>query len=205
MADRYRTVLLFGAPGAGKGTQGKMLSAIPGIHHFSSGEMFRNLDPRSELGKTFLSYSSRGELVPDQITIDLWREHIAEHVRAGCYSPERDLLILDGIPRNVPQTELMDDLVEVLGVILLAAADPEQMLQRLRGRALKEGRADDAKDDVIRRRLAIYAEETEPVLAHYPPPLLHRIDALGTPARVLQRVLCVLAPIQERHFPNALG
>ena len=58
MADRYRTVLLFGAPGAGKGTQGKILGAIPGFHHFSTGDMFRNLDPRSELGKTFLGYST---------------------------------------------------------------------------------------------------------------------------------------------------
>ncbi len=205
MADRYHTVLLLGAPGAGKGTQGKMLGAIPGFHHFSSGDMFRGLDPRSELGKTFLSYSTRGELVPDEITVRLWRTCVRDQTRDGLYDPQRDLLILDGIPRNVPQTDLMDEHINVLGAIVLAAADPEKMLRRLRGRALKEARPDDAEEDVIRRRLAVYAEETEPVLAHYPRERVHRIDAIGSPARVLHRILGVLAPIQEANFPNALS
>jgi adenylate kinase len=204
VADRYHTVLLLGAPGAGKGTQGKMLGAIPGFFHFSTGDMFRNLDPASELGKTFLNYSTRGELVPDEITVRHWKNCMHERAREGKYTPGRDLLILDGIPRNVPQTELMDEHINVLGAIVLAAADPEKMLQRLRGRALKEGRPDDAKEEVVRRRLDIYAAETEPVLAHYPKQLVHRIDAIGTPARVLHRVLSVLAPIQETNFPNAL-
>lgn len=204
MAQRYRTVLLFGAPGAGKGTQGKMLGAIPGFRHFSTGDMFRNLDADSEMGRTFHEYSSRGELVPDNLTAELCRKTLEDEVRAGTFRPATDLLVLDGIPRSVRQTELMEPHIDVLGVLLLAAHDPEQMVCRLRKRALKESRTDDADEEVIRRRLAVYSKETEPVLAHYPAGNVHRIDAIGAPARVLCRILEVLAGIQETNFPNAL-
>lgn len=205
MADKYRTVLLFGAPGAGKGTQGKMLGCIPGFHHFSTGDMFRNLDPHSDIGKTFLTYSTRGELVPDELTVKLWRTTVEAQHTLNLYRPHTDLLVLDGIPRSVRQTEIMDEQIRVLGVILLEARDPQQMLTRLRRRAQKEGRLDDGSESIIRRRLEVFAQETEPVLAHYPSKLIHRVDAIGSPARVLERVLDVLAPIQESTFPNALG
>lgn len=204
MAERYRTVLLFGAPGAGKGTQGKMLGAIPGFHHFSTGDMFRNLDPTSEMGRTFHAFSSRGELVPDDLTVDLCRTSLEIQAGDRVFRPETDLLVLDGIPRSVRQTELMAEVIDVLAIVLLAAADQEQMVYRLRRRALKENRPDDADEEVIRNRLAVYARETEPVLARYAPEATHRVDAIGAPARVLCRILEVLASIQERTFPNAL-
>ena len=75
MHDRYQTVLLFGAPGAGKGTQGKILGLVPGFFHLACGDVFRSLDVNSELGKEFLEYSSRGELVPDSLTIEMWRQN----------------------------------------------------------------------------------------------------------------------------------
>lgn len=205
MTDKYRTVLLFGAPGAGKGTQGKMLGHIPGFHHFSSGDMFRNLDPHSDIGKTFLSYSTRGDLVPDELTVEVWKQNMEAQHTLSLYRPNTDLLVLDGIPRSVRQTELMDEHIRVLGIIMLEAADPQQMLTRLRRRAQREGRPDDGKESVIRRRLEVFAQETEPVLAHYPKDLIHRVDAIGSPARVLERILDILAPIQESSFPNALA
>lgn len=205
MAEKYRTVLLFGAPGAGKGTQGKMLGGVPGFHHFSTGDMFRNLDPHCELGKTFREYSSRGELVPDELTIELWRECMQAQWTLGLYHPFSELLVLDGVPRNTRQTDLMDEHIDVLAVVLLQAKDQKQMLDRLRGRALKEGRDDDAKETVIKRRLEIFEKETAPLLEHYPAERVHRVDAIGSPARVLERVLNVVVPIQERCFPNALG
>lgn len=205
MTDKYRTVLLFGAPGAGKGTQGKVLGHIPGFHHFSSGDMFRNLDPHCDLGRTFLSYSTRGDLVPDELTVELWKQNMEAQHTLSLYRPNTDLLVLDGIPRSVRQTELMDEHIRVLGIIMLEAADPQQMLTRLRRRAQREGRPDDGKESVIRRRLEVFAQETEPVLAHYPKELIHRVDAIGSPARVLERILDILAPIQESSFPNALA
>src|SRR6266404_7008218 len=101
MPAKFKTVLLFGAPGSGKGTQGKLLGVLPGFVHVACGEVFRSLDLTSEVGKVFLRFSSRGELVPDDFTAQLWREHLARLVRMGSFKPETDALVLDGIPRNV--------------------------------------------------------------------------------------------------------
>src|SRR4051794_19248182 len=104
---KYRTILLFGAPGAGKGTQGKILGTIPQFFHCACGDVFRNLTIESEIGRVFVSYSSRGELVPDEPTIDLWRQSIEGNTRTGRFHPETDTLVLDGIPRNVHQAEML--------------------------------------------------------------------------------------------------
>jgi len=194
-SERHRSVLLFGAPGVGKGTQGKILGSIPGFFHMSTGDAFRALDPDSELGRTFKEYSTRGELVPDEFTIRLWREFVIDQEEAGRYVRGKDVLILDGIPRSLNQAELMDAHLDVLRVIHLVAADEEAMVERLRKRALAQGRADDGDEDVIRKRWRVYREETEPVLGHYPDGTISEIDAMGTPAAVLQRILGVLVPL----------
>jgi len=204
MPDRYQTILLFGAPGAGKGTQGKILGLIPGFYHLSCGEVFRTLDIHSSLGKTFVEYSSRGELVPDGVTVQMWQENLHAQTVLSLFKPRVDLLVLDGIPRNVNQARLMDKHINVLAIVHLICSDKEKMIERLRRRALKENRADDAKEEVIRRRWEVYEAETRPVLAHYPKTIIHDVDAMGSPGRVLQRVLEVVVPVQERHFSNAL-
>lgn len=96
MHDRYKTILLFGAPGSGKGTQGKILGQIPGFYHLSCGEVFRSLDIHSELGKVFYEYSSRGELVPDDVTVRMWAANINAQTILGRYKPHEDVLVLDG-------------------------------------------------------------------------------------------------------------
>jgi len=194
-SERHRSVLLFGAPGVGKGTQGKILGSIPGFFHMSTGDAFRALDPDSELGRTFKEYSTRGELVPDEFTIRLWREFVIDQEEAGRYVRGKDVLILDGIPRSLNQAELMDAHLDVLRVIHLVAADEEAMVERLRKRALAQGRDGDGDEDVIRKRWRVYREETEPVLGHYPDGTISEIDAMGTPAAVLQRILGVLVPL----------
>lgn len=203
--QRFKTVLLFGAPGAGKGTQGKILGAIPGVVHLSSGDMFRGMDPESRLGKIFREYSTRGELVPDEVTIDLWREHVGKLRQAGRYDPATQLLVLDGIPRNVNQAKLLDGVIDVLKVVHLAFAQEAEAIARLKKRALKENRADDAKEDVIRRRLDVYRAETRPLLDFYSKDHIADVDAVGSPAEVLFEVLKVLAPLQASHFGNALA
>lgn len=202
---RYNTILLFGAPGSGKGTQGKVLGQIPGFYHQSCGEVFRTLNTRSELGQIFLQYSSKGLLVPDDVTIRMWRENIRAQEILSLYKPDDDLLVLDGIPRNANQAKIMDDYIEVLEVVHLVCSDEEKMFERLRKRALKENRADDAREEVIRRRWKVYMEETKPVLAHYPPSIIKTVDALGSPASVLQHILERVVPIQEAHYKNVLG
>ncbi len=196
----YKTVLLFGAPGAGKGTQGRILGQIPGFFHFACGDVFRTIDIESPLGRIFYEHSSRGELVPDDVTIRMWAENIRAQSVIGRFKPKQDLLILDGIPRTLRQAKLLDEYIKVFKIIHLVCEDEEAMFERLRRRALKENRHDDADERVIRRRWGVYEEETRPVLEHYPPELVVRIDSLGSPALVLSQILHVVAPIQDSHF-----
>ena len=205
MAQRYRTVLLFGAPGAGKGTQGKILGKIPGFFHLACGDVFRSLDVNSELGKKFLHYSSRGELVPDELTIEMWRQNIHAQTVLGLYKPHVDLLILDGIPRNVNQAKAMDQHIDVLEVIHLVCPDLDKMVERMKRRAIKENRLDDADEKVIRRRFEVYDREPRPVLEHYPKSIIREVNAMGSPAEVLTHILEVVVPVQNEHFRNPLG
>ena len=103
---------MFGAPGSGKGTQGKILGTIPNFFHCACGDVFRSLRPDSPLGKTFISHSSRGRLVPDAPTIELWRQFIDASTKTGRFHPAEDTLVLDGIPRNAAQAEMLSDALD---------------------------------------------------------------------------------------------
>ena len=197
---RYPAALLFGAPGVGKGTQGSILARIPGFFHLSSGDIFRSIDIGGEDGKEVTKYISRGDLVPDELTIKIWRRALDAHTFLSSFKPREDLLILDGIPRNVRQAEMLRDHVEVKALIHLECSDTEAMVGRLRRRALREGRVDDASEDVIRHRYNVYAQATAPVSEFYDPAVIHRLDAIGSPAAILRRVLDVLVPIQDAVF-----
>lgn len=204
MADRFQTILLFGAPGAGKGTQGKILSEVPGFFHLSCGEVFRTLDIHTPLGRTFYEYSSKGELVPDDVTVAMWHENLKAQQTLSLYRPHTDLLVLDGIPRNVPQAQMLEEHVNVRCVIHLVCRDMDAMLMRLRRRALRENRPDDAREDVIRRRWEVYESETRPVLDFYPSEVIHEVDAIGSPANVLQHILQAIVPIYDEHFSESV-
>lgn len=186
---KYRTYLIFGAPGAGKGTQGKILGAIPRFFHLACGDVFRSLDTRTPIGQAFLEYSSKGQLVPDEITVKLWMARIADTVGAHTFKPDLDSLVLDGIPRNVEQAKIMLDMIEVRRVFHLSCADRDALVSRLKKRALKENRFDDANEEVIRRRLLTYEAESRPVLDFYGPDLVKEIDATQPPVRVALEIL----------------
>lgn len=205
MPDKYQTILLFGAPGSGKGTQGKVLGKIPGFYHLSCGDVFRTLNIDSDLGKIFSEYSSRGQLVPDDVTIKMWHENMHAQTVLSLYKPHEDLLVLDGIPRNRHQAELLIDHLNVLEIVHLVCPDKEKMIERLRRRALKENRADDAREDVIRHRWDVYEQETAPVLEFYPSEIIKQVNAVGSPASVLQHILEVVVPVQETHFDNPIS
>src|SRR4051812_46650069 len=156
MTDRYRTILLFGAPGSGKGTQGKILGTIPGFFHSATGDIFRSLDLQSETGRLFWEYAARGQLVPDEFTINVWRQYVQGMELINQFHPETEILILDGIPRTATQSHLLQDTIEVLKIIYLVCSDMNKMVERLRRRALKENRFDDASEVVICKRLEVY-------------------------------------------------
>ncbi len=201
----YRTILLMGAPGAGKGTQGAALGQIPGFYHCSCGDVFRSIDISSELGKVFYEYSSRGELVPDEVTVKMWAETLHAHTVLSHYKPKADLLILDGLPRTLHQAELLEKHCKVLAVVHLYCDDEQAMITRLRRRALKENRFDDADEKVIRRRWQVYKSETSPILDYYPNDLIRPVNSIGSPAQVLHDVLDMLIPIQDSHFKTFEG
>jgi len=186
---KFKTILLFGAPGSGKGTQGSILGTVPGLVHVACGEIFRDLRVGTPLGRIFLDYSSRGALVPDDFTVQLWSEHIEGLVRSGRYDPNSDVLILDGIPRNAAQARLMDALIDVRRLYYLDCDNKEEMFLRLKRRAIHENRFDDASDATIQSRLYVYEAETAPVLGHYAPEIVKRIDTGRMPIEVLTDIL----------------
>lgn len=189
MSTKYQTLLLFGAPGSGKGTQGHILGRVPGLVHVECGEIFRDLRVGSELGRAFLDYSSTGSLVPDSFTVQLWHEYIEGLISLHRFDPSADMLVLDGIPRNVAQARLLENHIDVKRVYYLDCEDKDMMYMRLKRRALHENRLDDASDSVIQKRLYVYEAETAPVLKFYPESKIRRIDTGRTPIEVLADIL----------------
>lgn len=186
---KYRAILLFGAPGSGKGTQGRLLGATPGFFHCACGDVFRALDIRSPLGRAFLDYSTRGELVPDEFTVGLWHKRLDDHVAASTYRPDQQWLVLDGIPRNRNQAHMMEAFIDVSLVLHLCCEDPAVLEERLGRRASEDGRSDDTGVEVVRRRLAVFESESLGVLDFYPREIVRVVDASAPPGHVLADIL----------------
>ncbi len=186
-------LLIIGAPGAGKGTQAERLSASFGIPAISTGDIFRhNVKNETELGKQAKAFMDRGEYVPDSLTNDLVRDRLAQSdAQAG--------FLLDGYPRTLDQVNELDDILsshgKSLDAVVLLTADTDEVVRRLLGRAIEQGRADDT-EDVIRRRLEVYAEQTAPLVDLYQARgLVVAIDGLGEVAEVTDRILAGLAAV----------
>ena len=157
-------LLALGPQGSGKGTQAQRISAAHGIPHVSTGDMFRAaIAAGTELGRRVEPILTSGELVPDDLTVALIRERLSEH-DAG------DGFVLDGFPRNLAQAEALDEMLSEIGrsldAVLFFDISDEVAVERIRGRALEEGRDDDTPEGIA-RRLAIYHEQTEPVVERY--------------------------------------
>ncbi len=156
-------VLVLGPQGSGKGTQATRLADEHGLPHVSTGDMFRALDRSTELGRQVQAIMASGDLVPDEITIRMIRDRLsAADTQAG--------FVLDGFPRNLAQAGALDDMLAEIGrtldVILFFDLDDATATERALGRAREEGRTDDTPE-AIARRLAVYHEQTEPVVEHY--------------------------------------
>ncbi len=192
--SRYKTILLFGGPGSGKGTQGRVLGALPQFVHISSGDIFRGLSSESNLGQELRSYSSKGLLVPDELTVRVWLRHMSGLEHLEKFVPDYHILISDGIPRTPAQADMMADHIDVLG-ILYFEMDEACLIARLKGRALKENRVDDAKEDVIRKRIQVYEESTKPVLEKYPANIVTRLNADQSMTAVARDVFASLIDV----------
>ncbi len=199
ISDKKPAFVILGAPGSGKGTQGKILGSVPRFFHCPCGDVFRSLDTRTPLGQKFVHFSSRGELVPDELTIELWKAQIDNLADTHLYKPDIDFLVLDGIPRNVRQAEILETHVDVHQVFHLSCPNRDELARRMRKRALKDNRIDDASDRVIDQRIATYEAETKPILDFYPVDRVTTIDATQPPVKVLAEMIAKITslPVYE--------
>lgn len=157
-------LIFLGAPGAGKGTQAQILAESIGIPHISTGDILRaEVKAESELGLQAKSYMNKGELVPDSLILDMIRSRLAQVDASKGW-------ILDGFPRNASQAEFLDKLLLEIGQNYDFAIDltvpQERLIERLLDRATIQNRPDDT-EEVIRRRLVIYDEQTAPLIDYY--------------------------------------
>jgi adenylate kinase len=195
---RYRTILLFGMPGSGKGTQGTILGQLPDVVHISCGDIFRKLSKFGELGREVLQYTSQGRLVPDELTVRIWERHMRVLEMQEFLIPSYHVLLLDGLPRNYAQAELLDSVLDVIQVFNLKITDIDRAMERLKSRALRENRLDDTNDDVIRRRIKTYYDETEATLSFYDKKQIYEVDASQTPIDVLRTIVDRLSDLSHR-------
>ncbi len=184
-------LLLIGPPGAGKGTQAVRLAEAYGVPAISTGDIFRsNVKNETELGKQAKAYMDAGDNVPDSLTNALIRDRLAE-------SDAEHGVLLDGYPRTEDQVRELDAFLlghgQALDVVVELVADPDIVVERLRKRAVEQGRSDD-DEAVVRHRLEVYREQTEPLIDLYENRgVLVKIDAIGSVDEVTERITAALA------------
>lgn len=180
---------MLGPPGAGKGTQAARIARAVGIPHLSTGDMLRsNVADDTDLGQQAKAYMEAGDLVPDELVTAMVIDRLGREDAACGY-------LLDGYPRNPAQADALAEAFgeDVLELALLLEVDDEELVERLVLRGQEQGRTDDT-EDVIRNRLAVYEEQTAPLVEYYEArKKLARVDGLGTVPEVFGRLIEVLA------------
>jgi adenylate kinase len=158
-------LILFGPPGAGKGTQSVKVAEHFGLVHLSTGDIFRaNIKGETELGTLAKSYIDKGQLVPDEVTVGMLRGEVEKNAGAKGF-------VFDGFPRTIPQAQALDALLEEKGASITAVisleVEEEELVKRLKSRAEVSGRTDDADENIIRNRIQVYKNETFPLKDFY--------------------------------------
>jgi len=212
-------LVLVGPPGAGKGTQAQFIAAHASISKISTGDIFRtNVSQHTPLGLEARKFMDAGDLVPDEITIGMVRDRLAEDDAAGGF-------LLDGFPRTVPQAQVLDEILAAmasrLDIVVELVVDDDEVVRRLSGRRTcrtcghvwhldfdppsRDGvcdrcggelfQRDDDRPDTVRHRLEVYADQTAPLIAYYAERgLLVGLDATGPVEDVTERAIDALRP-----------
>lgn len=187
-------VVLFGAPGCGKGTQSELLEKMFGLSHISTGEIIRShIKAQTPLGQQMAEYISRGELAPDSVVIGMVEEYLSQN--KGIKGT-----IFDGFPRTTAQAEAFDKLLESMGdsvdIMIYMDVPEEELVQRILLRGKVSGRADDASEDVIRNRIEIYNQQTAVVADYYRAQGKYvAVPSLGTIDEVFDRIAAEIEKI----------
>ena len=183
--------ILFGPPGAGKGTQATAMVEKYNLHHISTGALLRKeIAAGTELGRLAKGLIENGNLVPDEV-VEGMIENEFNTVKGI------DGFLLDGFPRTLPQAEALDNILkksseEVTATVSIMIPD-EMIMERIKGRALKEGRADDASEDIINNRIATYHAQTEPLIEYYKSAgKYHEADGVGTIEEIRERIFSIM-------------
>jgi len=184
-------IVLFGKPGAGKGTQAEFLKDKYNLVHISTGDVFRyNLKNNTELGKQAKAFMDKGDLVPDELTIKMLQDEVEKNIQATGF-------LFDGFPRTIAQAEALDRFLEskdwsVTATVALEAND-EVLIQRLLERGKTSGRPDDQNEDKIRNRYDEYNEKTAPLIDYYTKKnLFYSVNGIGTIEEVTQRLSLII-------------
>jgi adenylate kinase len=188
-------IILFGKPGAGKGTQAEFLKTKYNLTHLSTGDIFRyNIKNETELGKLAQKYINQGDLVPDEVTIKMLQSEVENNPKSAGF-------LFDGFPRTVPQAESLDAFLaakkqEITATVALEAND-EILVQRLLERGKTSGRADDQDEEKIRNRYQEYNEKTAPLIDYYQKKgKFHAVDGIGEIEEITKRLSSVLDQFQ---------
>ena len=188
-------IVLFGPPGAGKGTQSERLISTYGLIHLSTGDIFRyHLKNNTELGILAKSFMDQGKLVPDEVTIDMLKNEVMKQENPKGF-------IFDGFPRTIPQATALDHLLEEMhteiSIMLALDVEEEELKVRLKNRAIVSGRADDADPEVISKRISVYKNDTAPVKEFYAAQnKFVSINGIGQLDEITQRLYDAIDPIK---------
>jgi len=188
-------IVLFGPPGAGKGTQSEKLVEKYGLVHISTGDVFRGLDPESDLAKLAKSYSDAGNLVPDEITIKILESEVSKH-------PKAKGVVYDGFPRTTAQAEALDVFLQGKGtgvtMMLSLVVSEDELKQRLLSRAEVSGRKDDADIGIIENRIKNYNKDTAPVAGFYKSQdKLFEIEGVGSVDAIFDSLCIAIEQLQD--------
>lgn len=188
-------LVLFGPPGAGKGTQSQQIIEHYGLIHLSTGDIFRsNIGEKTELGKLAKSYIDKGQLVPDEVTIDMVKSEVEKHSNPKGF-------IFDGFPRTQVQAKALDAYMEekktTIAAMIALNVPEDELKQRLQERAQDSGRTDDADPQVIEQRIEVYRKETAPVKSFYQEQdKFHEVDGMGSIASITDRLFSTIETIK---------
>lgn len=199
---KFSAILLFGPPGSGKGVLGRFLAGAESQYYLSSLDIFRGLPSYSPAGKLYFSYASKGQLLPDEVAIEIWKHYVQGLIATNSFYPESQDLLLDGIPRTLEQAKMLSEYVNVRHIIVLNASNTKELMRRIQKEARLKGQMEEISTEVMQARLENYESSINEILAYYPKHIISHVNAEQRPLEVVRDVLVRLSHLLSRKLPE---